>query len=65
MRKISILRKKIIKSYNNHKNQEFSRSKGYPKDTYFGYASLNDYIKDTLKEFTEFYGKGLRKWRYK
>lgn len=60
MRKVSILKRKIIRAYNNPKNWEYSVFKGYPKDTYFGYESLEDCIKDTLKNFKNYYGKGLR-----
>lgn len=64
MRKISILKRKIIKAYNNPKNWKYSQFKGYPKETYFGYESLNDCIKYTLKKFIKYYGKGLKKWKF-
>ena len=64
MTKKSILKHKIIRAYNNPKNWEYSRLKGYPEETYFGYASLKDCINDTVRRYIAFYGKGLRKWRY-
>lgn len=64
MRKVSILKRKIIHAYNNPRNWEFSKFKGYPEDTYFGYDSLEQMIKVTIKDFTDYYGKGLKKWRY-
>lgn len=60
MRKVSILKRKVIQAYNNPKNWEYSEFKGYPKYTYFGYESLEDCIKDTLKNSIKCYGKGLR-----
>ena len=64
MTKLSILKKRIIRAYNNPKNWEYSRFKGYPENTYFGYESLKDCINDTVKWYIDFYGKGLKKWRY-
>lgn len=64
MTKLSILKKKIVRAYNNPKNWEYSRFKGYPENTYFGYESLKDCINDTVKKYIDFYGKGLKKWRY-
>ena len=64
MRKLSILKHKIIRSYNNPRNWEYSKLKGYPENTYFGYDSLEECIKSTVKHYVEFYGKGLRHWRY-
>lgn len=64
MTKLSVLKHKIIRAYKNPKNWEYSRFKGYPENTYFGYASLKDCINDTVKHYVEFYGKGLKKWRY-
>ena len=64
MTKLSVLKHKIIRAYNNQKNWEYSRFKGYPEGTYFGYVSLDECIKCTVKEYIAFYGKGLKKWRY-
>lgn len=64
MRKVSILKHKIIRAYHNPKNWEYSEFKGYPKGTYFGYDSLDETIKLTVKRFVDYYGKGLRDWRY-
>lgn len=64
MTKLSVLKHKIIRAYNNPKNWEYSELKGYPKGTYFGYASLKECIDDIVKCYTAFYGKGLKKWRY-
>ena len=63
MKKISILKRKIIKAYNNPNNWDCSKRKGYKG--YFGYQTLDDCIKSTLKEYTEYYGRGLKKWSYK
>lgn len=63
MKKLSILKHKIIRAYHNPKNWEYSRLK-YPKNTYFGYESLEEAIKSTVKQYVDYYGKGLRKWRY-
>lgn len=62
MRKVAILKHKIIRAYNNPKNWKYSELKGYPKGTYFGYDSLKETVKSTVKLFVEFYGKGLRNW---
>jgi hypothetical protein len=64
MRKLSILKHKIIRAYYNPKNLEYSKLKGYPENTYFGYESLEECIKSTIKQYVNYYGKGLRKWRY-
>lgn len=64
MTKKSILKKKIIRAYRNPKNWEYSRFKGYPEGTYFGYESLKDCINDTVRQYIAFYGKSLKKWRY-
>jgi hypothetical protein len=64
MRKLSILKHKIIRAYHNPKNWEYSRLKGYPENTYFGYDSLEQMIKSIVKRHVEFYGRGLRYWRY-
>lgn len=64
MTKIAILKRKLIRAYNNPKNLAFSRFKGYPEETYFGYASLEDMIKSKVHDFREFYGPTLKKWRY-
>lgn len=64
MKKLSILKHKIIRAYYNPKNWEYSEFKGYPKGTYFGYDSLEECIKLTVRRFVDYYGKGLRKWRY-
>ena len=61
MRKISILKRKLYRAYKNKDNLNYSISKGYPKDTYFGYDSYNSFEKDTVKDFVDYYGKGLRK----
>lgn len=65
MKKISILKRKLYRAYNNKDNRNYSISKGYPKDTYFGYDSYNSLEKDTIKDFIDYYGKGLRKWKSK
>lgn len=64
MRKLSILKHKIIRAYHNPENWKYSEFKGYPKGTYFGYESLEETIKSTVKHFVDYYGKGLRKWNY-
>ena len=64
MTKLTILKHKIIRAYKNPKNREYSKLKGYPENTYFGYASLKDCINAVVKQYVEFYGKGLKKWRY-
>ncbi len=61
MTKLSILKKKIVRAYNNPKNWEYSKLKGYPENTYFGYESLKDCIDDTVKRYVDFYGKSLKK----
>lgn len=64
MRKLSILKHKIIRAYHNPKNWEYSKLKDYPENTYFGYDSFEQTIKSTVKQYVDFYGKGLRYWRY-
>ncbi len=51
MTKLSVLKHKIIKAYHNPQNWEYSRFKGYPEDTYFGYTSLKECINDTVRRF--------------
>jgi len=63
MKKESILKHKIIRAYHNPKNWEYSKFKGYKDGTYFGYETLNDCIRDTIKKYIAYYGKGLRKWK--
>lgn len=65
MNKVRILKRKLIRAYYNSENREYSKFKGYPENTYFGYESLDSLIKSTVKEFVDFYGHNLRKWRYK
>lgn len=64
MRKISILKRKLIRAWNNPRNKKFSEFKGYPVETYFGYYTLDEMINSTFKNFKAFYGDNLRKWRY-
>ena len=64
MRKETILVHKLRRTYKKKDNLDYSLSKGYPEGTYFGYLSFDEMKKSVVKEFTEFYGKGLRKWRY-
>lgn len=64
MTKESILKHKIIRAYNNNENWEYSKFKGYPENTYFGYESLDELIKDTVRIFKAYYGHKLRKWKY-
>lgn len=64
MTKESVLKHKIIRSYNNPKNWKHSQFLGYPDNTFYGYKSLDDVIKSKVKEFKEYYGNGLKKWRY-
>lgn len=63
MTKRAVLIRKLYRAFNNKKNIEYSKWKGYPKDTYFGYYSFEELKKSTLKRFTEYYGKGLRNLR--
>ena len=65
MRKLTILKHKIIRAYNNPENWAYSEFKGYPKGTYFGYDSLKETINSTVRNFVEYYGKGLRHWDFK
>ena len=64
MKKISILKRKIVRAYNKKSNWEYSEYKGYPKDTYFGYNDLEDVTKSLVEDYRNFYGYSLRKWRY-
>lgn len=64
MTKLSILKHKLIRAYCNPKNWEYSRFKGYPENTYFGFESLKDYLEYEIKMFKAFYGKTLKNWRY-
>lgn len=64
MKKISILKRKIVKAYNKKSNWEYSEYKGYPKGTYFGYKDLKDVTKSLVEDYRNFYGYSLRKWRY-
>jgi len=64
MTKKSRLVKKMLRAYNNKHNWEYSKFKGYPENTYFGYASFAEMKKAKLKEFTNYYGKGLKKLRF-
>lgn len=64
MKKLSILKHKIIRAYNNPKNWEYSKFKNYPENTYFGYENLKDFMKFTIKKYIDYYGKTLKKWRY-
>lgn len=64
MNKLHILKRRIIRAYKNPENWEYSKSLGYPEDTYFGYESLKDFMNDKIKQYKAFYGKGLKKWRY-
>lgn len=65
MTKKAILVKKLFRAYRKKENWEYSRFKGYPEGTYFGYETWSDVKRATLKEFTDFYGKGLKKLRFK
>lgn len=62
MTKISILRRKLIRAYHNKENKAYSIHKGYPKDTYFGCCSINEFLQTYKIRMTGFYGKGLRNW---
>ena len=64
MKKISILKRKILRNYNNQNNWAYSESKGYPKGTYFGYSSFKSYMETMLKNYKGYYGNSLRRWRY-
>ena len=63
MRKKTVLVHKLKRAYKNKDNWNYSRSKGYPEGTYFGYSSFNEMKKLVIKKFVDYYGKGLRKWR--
>lgn len=65
MRKLTVLRHKLHRAFKNKDNWNYSISKCYPKDTYFGYDSYNSFEKYTIKDFVDYYGKGLRKWKQK
>lgn len=62
MKKTSILKHKITRSFNNADNLIVSKSKAY--EGYFGYQSLDELIKDTVKCYKSLYGDSLRHWRY-
>lgn len=64
MTKKSRLVKKMLRAYNNKNNWDYSKFKGYPENTYFGYASFSEMKKSVLKNFTDYYGKGLKKLRF-
>jgi len=64
MTKLSILKHKLIRAYRNPKNWEYSRFKGYPENTYFGFESLSECVKYTVKMYVDYYGKTLKKWKY-
>lgn len=64
MTKIAILKKRIIREYNKKENWEYSKLKGYPENTYFGYDSLASLLNGTLRDYKAYYGKRLRGWRY-
>lgn len=58
MTKVAILKRKIIHAYNNPKNWEYSKFKGY--EGYFGYSSLKDLLKFKVQDFKEYYGPTLK-----
>ena len=60
MTKKAVFVHKLLRAYKNKSNWEYSEQKGYPEGTYFGYASFEELKKAMLKEFTDFYGKGLK-----
>ena len=60
MTKKAVLVKKMLRAYKNKKNWEYSKLEGWSENTYFGYASFAEMKKEVLKEFTDFYGKGLK-----
>lgn len=64
MTKLSVLKHKIIRAYNNPENWKYSELKGYPEGTYFGYSSLKEFMDSTVRDYIAYYGKGLKKWRY-
>ena len=64
MTKKAILKKRVIREFLKHSNWRYSESKGYPKGTYFGYDSFEKLWKEVLKEYTAYYGKNLKYWRY-
>lgn len=64
MTKLSILKHKLIRAYRNPKNWKYSKFKGYPENTYFGFESLSECIKYTVKMYVDYYGKTLKKWKY-
>ena len=55
----------MLRAYKKKENWEYSKFKGYPEDTYFGFKSFNEMKVYVLKEFTAFYGRGLKKLRWK
>lgn len=42
MKKRAVLIRKLYRAYNNKENIEYSKWKGYPEDTYFGYYSFEE-----------------------
>lgn len=60
MTKTAILRRKMIRCYNKTENREYSISKGYPEDTYFGFSNIEELVSEMTKRYVGFYGKGLR-----
>lgn len=64
MTKIAILKKRIIRAYNNPENWRYSEFKGYPEGTYFGFETLNELITYTVNSYKEYYGKKLKYWKY-
>ena len=64
MRKESILKRKMTRSYKSKKGREYSRYKGYPPNTFFGFETLKEMQKEYLKRYREFYGYTLRNLIY-
>lgn len=64
MTKVSILKRKIIRAYNNKENQEYSLVVGYPENTYFGFTSLKEMVVSVVKEYKHFYGDSLKHWKH-
>ena len=65
MTKKGVFLRKLHRAFKNKENIEFSKFKGYPNGTYFGYHSFKELRVSKLKEFTDFYGDGLRKLKFK
>ena len=61
MTKKAIFIRKLRREYKKKSNWEYSKFKGYPENTYFGYANFDEMKKIVLREFTQYYGKGLKK----